>query len=121
MELNKKTKFLIVGLGLIGGSYAQALSEEGYEVGAIARREETLKQAYEKGWIKHGQIETDEEYISQFDIVVFALYPHVFIDWIKENQHCIKSGAVLTDVTGVKRSVVYSVQEKDENTSKKSR
>lgn len=35
MKLNKDMKILIVGLGLIGGSYAEALSKKGYEVGAI--------------------------------------------------------------------------------------
>ena len=59
MEFNKNTKILIVGLGLIGGSYAQALSDEGFEVGAIARRNETLTQALERGWIKHGCTEID--------------------------------------------------------------
>lgn len=111
MEFNKNTKVLIVGLGLIGGTYAQALSDEGFKVGAIARREETLRFALDKGWIRHGRTEADAEYIRQFDLVVFALYPHVFLDWIRENQHCLKPGALLTDVTGVKRSVVYAVQD----------
>ncbi len=111
MKLEKSKKILIVGLGLIGGSYADALSRAGYEVGAIARRQQTIDFALEKGFIAHGKISPDPEYISQFDIIVFSLYPHVFIDWIKENQQFIKSGALLTDVTGVKCSVVYPVQE----------
>lgn len=111
MEFNKNTKILIVGLGLMGGSYAQALSEQGFEVGAIARRQETIDFALEKGWISHGYSAIDEDYIGRFDLIVFSLYPHIFLDWIKENQNCIKSGALLTDVTGVKRSVVYTVQD----------
>lgn len=111
MEFNKDKKILIIGLGLMGGSYAQALSEQGFEVGAIARRQEIVDYAIEKGWVKHGRCEVDEEYIKQFDIVVFALYPHIFLEWIKENQHCFKSGALITDVTGVKRCVIYDVQD----------
>ena len=42
--------------------------------------------------------------------MVFALYPHVFIDWIRDNQHLFKSGAVITDVTGVKESIVGAIQ-----------
>lgn len=38
MKFDKNTKILIVGLGLIGGSYAKALSDEGYFVGAIDKR-----------------------------------------------------------------------------------
>lgn len=111
MEINKDTKILIVGLGLIGGTYAQALSDQGYEVGAVARRKETIDFALDKGWIRHGRWEVDEDYIGDFDLVVFALYPHIFLEWIRDHQHCLKSGALLTDVTGVKRSVVYAVQD----------
>ena len=111
MEINKNTKILIVGLGLIGGTYAQALSDQGYEVGAVARRKETIDFALDKGWIRHGRWEVDEDYIGGFDLVVFALYPHIFLEWIRDHQHCLKSGALLTDVTGVKRSVVYAVQD----------
>ena len=110
MEFDKNTKILIVGLGLMGGTYAQALSDEGFEVGAIARRKETLDFALGKGWIKSGRTTADEDYIREFDLIVFALYPHIFLEWLRENQHCIKPGALLTDVTGVKRSIVYEVQ-----------
>ena len=55
-------KVLIVGLGMIGGSYAQKLSSLGFEVGALARRQETLDYALERGYIAHGQIEVTPEY-----------------------------------------------------------
>ncbi len=110
MKLSKDTKILIVGLGLIGGSYAEALSDAGYEVGAIDVRAEAIDYALEKGFIRHGKSYADGGYIGSFDLIVFALYPHIFINWIKENQRFIKSGALLTDVTGVKGSVVYEVQ-----------
>lgn len=35
MTLDQAKKILIVGLGLIGGSYAAALSAKGMEVGAV--------------------------------------------------------------------------------------
>lgn len=110
MKLNKGTKILIVGLGLIGGSYAEALSEKGYEVGAIDQRQEAVDFALAKGYITSGRADVDKEYIGRFDIVVFALYPHAFVDWIEKNQNCLKPGAIITDVTGVKGSVVYKVQ-----------
>lgn len=110
MIFNKDTKILIVGLGLIGGSYAEALSCGGYEVGAIDTNADSIEFALQKGWISSGKTEIDGEYINGFDLIVFALYPHIFIEWIKENQKFIRSGALLTDVTGVKCSVVYEVQ-----------
>ena len=103
-------KILIVGLGMIGGSYAQKLSALGFEVGALARRQETLDFALEHGYIAHGQTEVTREYVSQFALIVFALYPKAFVDWVKRYQDYIKPGAILTDVTGVKRAVVPAVQ-----------
>jgi prephenate dehydrogenase len=55
--------------------------------------------------------ELDEKMIGEADLVIFALYPHVFAEWIEKNQRLLKSGALITDVTGVKRSVVYRIQD----------
>ena len=104
------TRILIVGLGLIGGSYAEGLKKAGFEVGAVTRSRKTLDYALEKGMVDSGTIEVTREYVSRFDIVVFALYPHVFLSWIRDYQDFIRPGALLTDVTGVKRAVVYEVQ-----------
>ena len=110
MKIINDVKFLIVGLGLIGGSYAQALSDLGYEVGAITRSQGSIDYAIKKGLISHGTTEVTEEYISKFDVIIFALYPKVLLSWLENNQKYIKSGALLTDVTGVKCAVVYDVQ-----------
>ena len=111
MKIINDVKFLIVGLGLIGGSYAQALTDLGYEVRAITRSQASIDYAKEKGLIAHGTTEVTEEYVSQFDMVVFALYPNVFIEWLEKYQSFLKSGAILTDVTGVKGPIVYKIQD----------
>ncbi len=110
MKLNKNMKILIVGLGLIGGSYAEALSKKGYEVGAIDQKQEAIDFALHKGYIASGKTSVDKDYVGKFDIVVFALYPHAFVEWIEKYQNCLKSGAIVTDVTGVKGGVVCDVQ-----------
>ena len=109
--LDPDSRILIVGLGLIGGSYAEGLTRAGFEVGAVTRSQESVDFALSKGFISSGTTEVTREYVSRFDIIVFALYPHVFLSWIENFQDYIKPGALLTDVTGVKRSVVYKVQE----------
>lgn len=109
--LDPKSRILIVGLGLIGGSYAEGLSKAGFEVGAVTRSQESIDFALSKGLIASGTTEVTRDYVSRFDIIVFALYPHVFLSWLERYQDYIKPGALLTDVTGVKRSVVYKVQE----------
>ena len=111
MKIIKDVKFLIVGLGLIGGSYAEALTDLGYEVGAITRSQKSIDYAIEKGLISNGTTEISREYVSKFDVIVFALYPNVLCEWIEKYQDFIKDGAVLTDVTGVKSPVVYKIQE----------
>ena len=110
MKLSKDQKILIVGLGLMGGSYAEALVRAGYTVGAVTRSQQSVDYALAKGIIHRGTIQVTPEFVGDYDAIVFALYPHVFLDWIERYQQYIKSGAILTDVTGVKGSVVYKVQ-----------
>ncbi len=111
MMIDVKKNILIVGLGLIGGSYAEALKRYGFRVTAITRSQRSIDYALEKGLIDDGAASVEPRLVSEADIVVFALYPHIFIEWIEKNQHLFKSGALLTDVTGVKGSVVYKVQD----------
>lgn len=110
MKLDKNKKILIIGLGLIGGSYAKGLSAAGYTVGAIDTCRDSIDYALEYGYIKSGSTETEKEYVGEFDILIFALYPHIFIEWVEKYQSFIKSGALLTDVTGVKCSIVDKIQ-----------
>jgi prephenate dehydrogenase len=111
MKLSKDTKILILGLGLMGGSYAKALTERGFEVGAVARRQETIDYALAEGIIAHGRADIDPEYISRFDLLIFAMYPHGFVEWIENYQQYIRSGAIISDVTGVKCSIIYKIQD----------
>ncbi len=110
MQWISKSNVLIVGLGLMGGSYAMALKRLGYHVCAIARRQETIDYALEHGLIDEGSATVDAELVGTADAVVFALYPTAFKQWIGDYQHLLKPGALLTDVTGVKRCIVYDIQ-----------
>ena len=110
MEIPKETKFLIVGLGLIGGSYARALTKQGYQVKAITRSQSSIDYAMTENLIADGRSYPDPELIAEADIVVFALYPHIFVQWIEENQQYFHSGTIITDVTGVKTSIVGKIQ-----------
>ena len=110
MTLEKTTEILIVGLGVIGGGYATALTKAGYTVRCITKNQSDVDFAMERGMILEGRTEVSAEMLGRADVVICALYPTVFIEWIGENQHLLKSGAVLTDVTGVKGAVVDRVQ-----------
>ena len=110
MTLDKDKKILIVGLGLIGGSYAAALSQNGWEVGAIDPDPQAIAFAEKAGFIRHGRTEPEAEYVGKFDIVVFALYPHVLLEWLEKYGPWLRDGALATDVTGVKSGVVERAQ-----------
>lgn len=110
MKLDKNTKILIVGLGVIGGGYAAALTNAGFHVSCITKESRDIEYALEKGIIEYGTTELDERLIGEAELVIFALYPTVFVSWIEKNQALLKSGALITDVTGVKGQVVERVQ-----------
>lgn len=110
MMIMTNKKILIVGLGLMGGSYAHALSKKGYYVGAVTKEQSSIDYALEHGIIKSGSTIPTKEYVEQFDIVVFALYPKLFVEWIEEYQSLLKSNIIITDVTGIKSEIVYKIQ-----------
>ena len=111
MRLDTDINILIVGLGVIGGGYAAALTDAGYKVNCITERESDIAYALERGMIERGTTALDAEMIYSADLIIFALYPTVFIEWIEKNQGLFRPGTVITDVTGVKGSVVYKVQD----------
>ena len=111
MEWITENNVLIVGLGLMGGSYAKALRRLGLHVAAMDKDEETIAYALREKIIDEGTAGDGSELIRRADAVVFALYPGIFPDWIREHQHLFRPGTMITDVTGVKSCVVYRIQE----------
>ncbi len=111
MIVDVSKKILIVGLGLLGGSYAKALKRFGFHISAITKDQSSVDYAIRENIIDEGSVELNERMIGEADLVIFALYPHIFVEWIAQNQDLLKSGALITDVTGVKGSIVYRVQE----------
>lgn len=110
MKLDKNLNILIVGLGLMGGSYAKRLHKKGYKVNAVDIDEDSVNYALENGLIDEGSTKVESDMVGNADLVIFALYPHIFKKWIEDYQHMFKSGAIITDVTGVKSCIVYDIQ-----------
>lgn len=111
MKWISEESILIVGLGLIGGSYARALKRLGFHVAAIDINQESIDYALENGIIDEGYTTVEPDVVSHADVVVFGLYPTVFKEWIAQYQQFLKPGAMLTDVTGVKSCIVYDIQD----------
>ena len=86
MKFDKNTKILIIGLGVIGGGYASALTEKGYKVSCITKNQEDIDYALERNMISYGTTTLEPDLIADSELIIFALYPTIFIEWIKENQ-----------------------------------
>lgn len=110
MIVDVSKKILIVGLGLLGGSYARVLKRFGFSISAITLEQSSIDYALREQIIDEGSTQVDARLVGEADLVIVALYPHVFVEWIEQNQHLLKSGALITDVTGVKGSIVYKIQ-----------
>lgn len=110
MIFQKIRRVLIVGLGLLGGSYARSLHKKGFAVDAVTLEQSALDFALDRGFIDRGSTDVDERLVSEADLIVFALYPHTFVEWIRDYGHLIRRGTIVTDVTGVKSGIVDEIQ-----------
>lgn len=98
-------KICIVGLGLIGGSYAMGLSLKGHEVYGIDQDIKAIEYAKEHQYIKNGYTK-DYSILSQCDCIILAIYPQGILDFLKQHASLFKENQVITDVCGVKSSFV---------------
>lgn len=89
----------VVGLGVIGGSYIQALNGLGYDVYGVDCDEETLNQAKADGYIIDGFVD-GHDIIEKSDLTIICLYPSLVLNFI--STHSFKKGSIVTDVVGIK-------------------
>ena len=101
--MDKNKTFLIVGLGLLGGKYAQVLSQKGYRVTGITHSQSTLDYALEHAYICEGRNENFDNLVQNADYIIFGLYPTVLLEWVKQYGHRRKArrgGAGAADAAG---------------------
>ena len=91
----------IVGLGLMGGSFAKAFHAAGCEVFAWNRTHATLELAM----IETVDGELDEQTVGSCELIILAGYPQASIDWLTAWAPKISPGAIVIDVVGVKRVI----------------
>ena len=104
--LDKSKRYLIVGLGLLGGKYALELSRAGFHVDGINRSEGHLQYALAHGYIASGKTHDFEDLVCQADHIIFGLYPTALLEWFRTYGHLLKEGCIFTDVSGVKTGLV---------------
>lgn len=109
MELKHLT-YGIVGLGIMGGSFAKSIREnilsQNGSTGKILccnRSTACLSMALNDG-VADKTFTSDkvDQMLPECDVVFVCLYPHATLDFLKVHRDFFKSGSIITDISGVK-------------------
>ena len=101
----------IVGLGVIGGSFAMAFKEAGFEdVYAVDLNKESIEKEKNMGIIKDGS-DNAKQFLEIADLVIICIYPRIIKDFMMENRNNFKDGAIVTDVAGIKGTLIKQLDD----------
>lgn len=93
----------IVGLGLIGGSFAKVLSKnDKYTVYAYDIDKTTLHYAMMTGAVRH---ELSSDNIGECEFLIISLYPEATVKYLRDNAEKISKNTIVIDTAGTKRSI----------------
>ncbi len=98
----------IVGIGLIGGSYAKALRKYPYKIYGIDKNQESLDFALKNNIIDIGTT-NPSTILKDLDVVFLCLYPKDAVKFIKTNINYFKRDSIISDVVGVKRFMINNL------------
>ena len=101
----------IVGLGLMGASYAARLKERGQTIYGFARRQETIDKALEYNIVDKGTIHMEDGLLHECEIIILGLYPTALKPWIEQNQQYLQDGCVIMDISGVKSNIIEPIEQ----------
>lgn len=105
----RKIEITIVGLGLIGGSFAKAIRKlNPKRLWGVDLNPDVLKKAKDEGVIDGGFTEGTKP-LSSSDLVIISLYPAQTICFMKQYINDFKQGALITDTAGVKKKVIEEI------------
>mgnify|MGYP001773082804 FL=1 len=99
----------IVGLGLIGGSFARAYRSLGATVYALDTDRDTM----DASMIETVKAPLDDTSIPSCDLIILAAYPQACIEWLEEHAEILgrisdpdtSQGPIVIDTAGVKEAV----------------
>jgi len=97
----------VVGLGLIGGSFAKSIRQnlKIKNLWAVDINEEALDEAASSGVIDKGFTEPQFP-LENSDIVILCTYPNITIEFLKNNMKFFKSKSIITDTIGIKNKII---------------
>lgn len=92
----------ILGLGLIGGSFARAYALAGHTVYAAELDDGMLSFAMLAGAV-HGKL--DGETIPGCDLILLSVYPGACCRWLEENAPRVSRETLVMDCAGIKQQI----------------
>ena len=105
MKSLEETTFAVIGLGLIGGSYAKALkNRKAHRIIGMDRNHIVSLMAKDEGYITDIADE-NPSLLQEADIIICAIYPGGFVSFVKDHVKDFKKDVLLTDVMGIKGSI----------------
>ncbi len=93
---------LIVGLGIIGASYAKGLKDKGHTIYGVDINKETLEYALDNNIVDFASSDASL-FIPNVELIIIGLYPNNIIEFLKKYKDLFNEKHVITDVCGVKR------------------
>ncbi len=108
--LDKTKRYLVVGLGLLGGKYALELPGPASMWTASTAARATCSTRWTTAISRGGKTHDFEDLVRKADHIIFGLYPTALIEWFKTYGSLLKPGCIFTDVSGVKTGLVEPVQ-----------
>lgn len=106
----RELEITIVGLGLIGGSFAKALRKlSPKKLWAIDVDKDVLESAESTGVIDKGYLD-GEIPLRSSNLVVICVYPELTSKFMRENMDNFRPGAVITDTAGIKTKILNEVK-----------
>ena len=103
-------KMMFIGLGLIGGSMALALSNyPGLTCYAVDRDDATRFEALNRSAVQACWKDVADAPLEEMDVVVLCLHPQASADFVRLHAARLAPGTLLTDVCGVKRPLAQAV------------
>ena len=101
----------VIGLGLIGGSWAGALARQGWVVSAVECNEESLNEAKARGWVKEGWQEIPET--LDVDLIILATPISLLTESLARIVRCVPPGVLISDVGSVKKTICQVTDDLD--------
>lgn len=98
-------KIFVVGLGLMGASYAEGLHQHKHQIYGYDQDESILNRAKQLFLESNNQLSD----LSKADLIILALYPKDNILFVRKNKHLFRANQVLTDISGTKVSVINQI------------